>query len=137
MDFVQKSKFLLWLFFTEIMSEKIVFRYSGQKKMIIRPNNIRFKKIKKWTFLQRGQSINFVQESKFLLRLFFTNIMSEKIVIRYSAQKTMIIRPKNLSFKKGQKWTFLQRGQSMDFVQKSKFLLWLFFTEVMSEKIVF
>ena len=25
MDFVQKSKFLFWLFFTEIMSEKIDF----------------------------------------------------------------------------------------------------------------
>ena len=30
-----------------------------------------------------------------------------------------------------------QRGYSMDFVQRSKFLLSLFFTEIMSEKIVF
>ena len=27
-----------------------------------------------------------------------------------------------------------QRGQSMDSFQKSKFLLWVFFTEIMSEK---
>ena len=30
-----------------------------------------------------------------------------------------------------------ERGYSMDFVRRSKFLLSLFFTEIMSEKIVF
>ena len=32
-----------------------------------------------------------------------TEIMLEKIVVRYFGQKTIIFRPKNLSFKKGQK----------------------------------
>ena len=29
MDFVKKSNLILYVFFTEIMSEKIVFRYFG------------------------------------------------------------------------------------------------------------
>ena len=49
---------------------------------------------------------------------FSQKLSQKKIVFRYSGYKIMIIRPKILSFKKG------------------KFLLWLFFTEIVSEKIV-
>ena len=47
--------------------------------------------------------MDFVEKSKFLLSLFFTEIMSEKIVFRYFTQKTIICRLKKLGFKKGQK----------------------------------
>ena len=50
--------------------------------------------------------MEFVQKSNFLLLLFFTEIISEKIVVGYLWKKTIILRPKNWSFKKGQKWTF-------------------------------
>ena len=40
-----------------------------------------------------------------------TEIMLEKIVVRYFGQKTIIFRPKNLSFKKGQKMKF-SKGDS-------------------------
>ena len=42
MDFVQKLNFLLWLFFTEIMSEKIVSGYIKYKTIISR--------LKIWSF---------------------------------------------------------------------------------------
>ena len=35
MDFVKKSNFFLSAFFTEITSEKIVFRNCGKKRMIL------------------------------------------------------------------------------------------------------
>ena len=45
----------------------------------------------------------------------------------------MILSGKNWSFKKGQKMDVFQRTFSMDFVQKSKFLVWVFFTEIVRE----
>ena len=39
MDFVQNSNFRLSLFFTEIMSEKIVFGYFKANTIIWRPEN--------------------------------------------------------------------------------------------------
>ena len=66
--------------FTEIMSEKIVFRYLWKKK-----NDFKWKK------------------SKFLVGVFFTEIMSEKMVFSYSGWKTNIVRTKNWRFDKGQK----------------------------------
>ena len=60
-----------------------------------------------------------------------TEIMLEKIVVRYFGQKTIIFRPKNLSFKKSQKMKFSKGGSSW-------ILSWsLFFREIISEKIVF
>ena len=49
----------------------------------------------------------------------------------------MILSEKSWTFKKGQKMDIFQRGYSMDFVQNSKFLVWVFFKEIMSQKIVF
>ena len=40
----KKSKFLVGVFFTEIMSEKMVFSYSGWKTNIVRTKNWRFDK---------------------------------------------------------------------------------------------
>ena len=57
---------------------------------------------------QRGQSMNFVQKSNFLLSLFFTEIMSEKIFFGFFKQKTIIFRPKNRSFNKGQEMDFFK-----------------------------
>ena len=50
MDFVQKWNFFLSAFFTEIISEKIVLRYCGKKRMIIRGKKLNFKTEQKWTF---------------------------------------------------------------------------------------
>ena len=76
MDFVQKSNFLLAVFFTEIISEKIVFRYFGKKTTIFIPNSAVLTRAKKWKF----GNLVFVQKSNVLLSLFFTEIMSQKIV---------------------------------------------------------
>ena len=82
--------------------------------------------------------MNFVQKSKLsfisvLHRIYIRKISFFDILER----KQSFLDLKNLSFKKGQKMVFFQRSQSMDFVQKSKFLLSPFLTEIMSEKIVF
>ena len=72
--------------------------------------------------------MNFVQKSNFLLSLFFTEIMSEKIIFRYFGEKTIICRPKYWSFNKGQKWilsknrTFSYRCFSQKLCQKRSFL---------------
>ena len=49
----------------------------------------------------------------------------------------MILRGKNERFKEGQKMDNFQNGRSIDFVQKSKLVLFVYFTETMPEKIVF
>ena len=52
MDFVQKSNFLLSLFFTEIMLEKILFGYFKSETIIKRPENEVRTMAKNWTFLK-------------------------------------------------------------------------------------
>ena len=47
MDFPQKLNFLLSLFFTEIMSEKIVFGDFKWQTIILRPRNSSFNKCQK------------------------------------------------------------------------------------------
>ena len=49
MDFVQKSNFFLSTFFTENMSEKIVFRYLWKKTIIFKTKN--------WSFI-KGQKMD-------------------------------------------------------------------------------
>ena len=80
MDFVKKSNLILYVFFTEIMSEKIVFRYFGKKTIIFRQKIEVLTRAKKWTFFKRGLSMDFVEISNFLSSAFFTEIISEKIV---------------------------------------------------------
>ena len=81
--------------------------------------------------------MDFVQKSNFLSWLFFTKIMSEKIVLGYFKYKTIISKLKIWSFNKDQKIDIFYRGFSMDFVQKSNFFLFAFFTEILSENNVF
>ena len=50
MDLVQKPNFFLLAFFTEIISEKIVFRYCGKKRMVLRVKIEVSTRTKKWNF---------------------------------------------------------------------------------------
>ena len=59
------------------------------------------------------------------------------MVFRNCGKKRMILSEKNESDEKGQKMDIFQRSQSIDFVEKSRFLLSLFFLENMREKIIF
>ena len=71
-DFVQKSNLILFVYFTETMPEKIVFRYFGQKTIIIRPNDFQ-KGVSPWilsknrTVSYRCFSQNFFQKRSFLI----------------------------------------------------------------------
>ena len=99
-DFVQKSKFLLSVFFTEIMPEKFVFQYLWKKRMILSGKKLSFKKaqkmdISKGVLSKNWIELDFVQKLNFLLSLFFTEIMSEKILFGYSKSETIIKRPEN------------------------------------------
>ena len=53
MDFVQKLNFLLSLFFTEIMLEKILFGYFKSETLIKRPENEVQTISQIWTFFKR------------------------------------------------------------------------------------
>ena len=85
----------------------------------------------------KGLVHDFVQKSKFLLSVVFTEIMPEKIVFRYLWKKRMILGRKNWSLKKGQKmdiskgvspwilsknWIFSYRCFSQKLIQKRSFL---------------
>ena len=90
MDFVQKSKFFLSAFFTEILSENNIFDIVERKECFEVEKIEVLKKAKKLTF-----SIDFVQILNFLLSLFFTEIMSAKIVFGYSKSEAIIKRQEN------------------------------------------
>ena len=55
----------------------------------------------------------------------------------YCGKKRMILSRKNWSFKKGKKWTFFKGVTPWRFVQKSNFSLSAFFTEILSENMIF
>ena len=108
-DFLQKSKFLLSVFFTEIMPEKIVFQYLWKKRMILSGKKLSFKKgqkidiskgvgpwilSKNWIFSYRC----FVQ--KLCQKRSFLDILSRKQSLKY--QKTKFKQwPNNGHFLKG------------------------------------
>ena len=60
-----------------------------------------------------------VQKSNLLLSVFFREVMSEKIVFGYFKKQTIILRPKNSSFNKGQKWTY-SKGVSPWILSKNR-----------------
>ena len=184
MDFVQKSNFLLAVFFTEIISEKIVFRYFGKKTTIFIPNSAILRRAKNgnleiwflsknrtffyrcfsqklwhkrsfFNILERQKSffdkkLKFLQGSKnwhFLkglvhgvcpkIKLFLNDVFHRNHIRKhrfwYCGKKRMILRPNSAVLTRAKKWKFW----NLVFVQKSNFLLSLFFTEIMSQKIVF
>ena len=130
MDFVQKAKFLLLLLFTESMSENIGFLHLWKKTIIFRAKNWSFKKGPKKRHFLKGLVHEF-----FLMGVFHRTYI-RKHRFWYCLKKRMILRGGNWSFKKGQKMDIFERGESMDIVKKAKFLLSLFFTEIMPENIV-
>ena len=77
------------------------------------------KKSQKMDIFQRGQSMDFVQKSKFLVWVFCTEILSEKMVFSYFGQKTNIVRIKNWSFNKGQKMN-ISKGVSPWILSKNR-----------------
>ena len=115
------------------------FWYCGKKRMSLSGTKIKvFKRAKNGHF-PKGLVHDFVQKSKFLLSVFFTEIMPEKIVFQYLWKKRMILSGKKLSFKKGQKmdiskgvgpwilsknWIFSYRFFYRNYVRKDPF--WIF-----------
>ena len=83
MDFVQKSNFFLFAFFTEILSENNVFDIVEKKRMILSGKNSSFKKGHKKDIFERGWSMTLSKTHNFYYRCFFTEIMSQKIVFGY------------------------------------------------------
>ena len=86
-----KSNLPWSLFFIEIMSERIVFRYFGEKTIIFRPKKWSFKKgqkvdifgrwerARKWTFFKE-LGHGFCPKIELFLISVFTEIISKKIV---------------------------------------------------------
>ena len=79
----------------------------------------------------------FVKKSKFLSSVLFGQIKTKKIVFLLFCIKKILHRPEKGSFKKQQKIEIFQRGQSMVFVKKSKFLSSVLFGQIKTKKIVF
>ena len=52
MDFFQKSNFFLWAFFTEIISENIVFDIVERKQSFLDQKIEVLRRAKKWTFFK-------------------------------------------------------------------------------------
>ena len=80
--------------------------------------------------------MDFVQKSNFLLSLFFTEIMSEKIVFRYAydAQKAIIFRPKKLKLSQGRKSGHFLKGLVHRFCPKIKLSLIAVFLQKFCQK---
>ena len=110
MDFVKKSKFLVWVFFTEIVRE------NGFQWSWIENKHCKNKKIdvltgtKKWTFFKGVSPWILSKNETFSYQRSFTEIISEHIVFDIVQRKEWFKVEKNWSFKKGQKMDSFQRG---------------------------
>ena len=113
------------------------FWYFGKKTIIFRPKNWSFSKGQKMDIFLKGLVHGFCRKIKLsLIGVFYRNHI-RKDRFWYCEKKRTILSGKNWSFKKLHKMGIFKRGYSMDFVQKPNFLLLLFLTEIISEKIVF
>ena len=77
MDFVPKSNFLWSLYFTEFMSEKMVFSYFGKKTIIFRAKTWSFNKGQKCRFF-KGVSPWIYSKNRNFSYGFFLQKLSEK-----------------------------------------------------------
>ena len=136
MDFVQKSKFLVWVFFTEMMLENMVFNYSGWKTNIVRTKNWSFDKGQKWTFFKgvspwilfKNQTFCYRRISqKSYRKRWFLILWKKKIDCKW--KKKVLKRAKKWTFSKGvgpwilfKNRTFSYRCFSQKLCQKRSFL---------------
>ena len=85
MDFVQKSNLHLSLFFTEVMSEEIVFGYFKKQTIILRP--LSFKKGQKWTFFKGVSSWIMCQNRSFSYRSFSQKFYQKTTFLIFGKKK--------------------------------------------------
>ena len=107
------------------------FLYCGKNRMILSRKNWSFKKGSKNGHFLKGLLHGVLSKN----RTFSYRRFSQKFFQKtywYCRKKRMILSGKNWSFKKGQKIDIFH-----GFCPKVKFLVWVFFTVIMSEKIVF
>ena len=81
--------------------------------------------------------MRFVQKSNFFISAFFTEIILEKIVFDIVERKEWFLDLKIEVLTKAKKWTFFKGVSSCILSNKSNFFISAFFTEIISEKIVF
>ena len=82
-----------------------------------------------------GQSMVLVKNLKFCERFVFCNIHPEKVFGDVLVRKQACLDNINIDFLKKAKLAFLQRGQSMIFVQKVKFFHLLCLSKIHREKV--
>ena len=133
MDFVQKSKFYLWVFFTEIMSEKMVFNYSGQKTNIVRTKNEVQTRAKKQTFLKRVSPWILSKNRTFSYRRFSHKSYQKRSVLILQKEKNDFKQKKIEVLKNGKKLTF-SKGVSPRIWSKNRTFSYRFFSEKLCQK---
>ena len=120
MDFVQKSKFLVWVFCTEIMSEKMVFSYFGYKTNIVRTKNWSFNRGQKMDIFLKGLDNRFCPKIElFLIGVFYKNHI-RKHRFWYCGKKRTILSRKKFKFSKGPKNGHFPKGLVHGFCPKIK-----------------
>ena len=92
-------------FFTEIMSEEIVFGYFGKKTIIFRPKIEVLTMAKKCTFFREVSPWILSKNRTFSYRRFLQKLYQKRSFLILWKEKNDFKR-KNRSFKKGQKLTF-------------------------------
>ena len=117
MDFVEKWNFFLSAFFKEIISENM-FLDLVKRKDYFKWKKLRFYIGPKNRHFSKGLVYDFVQKSWFLLSVFFTKIMSQKIFFRYLWKKRTILSEKNKSLKKEPKNGQFPKDFSKGFFQR-------------------
>ena len=113
--------------FLDILNRKQLF--SDQK-------NWSFNKDQKMDFF-KGVSPWILSKNRFFFICFFERNSIRKQRFWYFGKKRMTLSGKNWSFKKGHKKDIFQRGWSMTLSKTHNFSYHFFFTEIISQKIVF
>ena len=108
MDFSPKSTFFLWAFFTEIVSEKMIFRYFKLKTIIFRPKKKSITRAKKWTFCKGVSPWILSKNRTFCYRCFSQKLCEKRSCFDILDRKQSFLDQKIEVLTRARKWTFFK-----------------------------
>ena len=108
MDFVQESNFFLSAFFTEMISEKFVFRYCRKKRMILRGKNWSFQNAQKVDIFKGVSPWILSINRNFSYRCFLQKLCLKKSFFDVLDRKQSFYDQKIEFLTGANKWTFFK-----------------------------
>ena len=118
MTLSKNHNFYYRYFFTEIMSQKMVFRYLWKRRIILSRKNRSFEKSQKWTFFKGASLFIFSKNRSFSYRRISQKFYKENNVFDIVERKEGFEAQKIEVLKRAKKWTFSKGSMVHGFCPK-------------------